>query len=379
MSNFLSISIDDLIALKSIKNTFGDDVLHTPNLDRLADMGVSFENAFAQVALCNPSRASILSSQRPEKTGIHANLAVWYESIDPAETLPVLLAENGYETSVLGKVYHGYVGTLKTVPGLENVGLFADKTGWNGSEHPFRSGVLSIAEEEHGDYINTSAAIDRIEAWGDSGNNAVFLGLYRPHKDWTVPQFYFDLYPLDEITLPLHAADDRQDLPAYVQSLLSDWIHEDILEADVWKPEVQAYFASISFADAQIGRVLDALEQGGHLADTTIMLWSDHGYHLGDKEKWHKFTLWEEAARAPLMIYDPEATVAGVKIKTPVELLDILPTAVDLLGVTPSWETQGKSLTDMLDGSTPDAAGQAITTWYGSASLRTNDYRYIRY
>ncbi|MCV6595561.1 MAG: sulfatase-like hydrolase/transferase, partial [Mangrovicoccus sp.] len=375
--NFLSISVDDLISYQAFKNHFGGQ-LHTPNIDRLMESGTNFDNAFSQVAKCNPSRTSILSGQRPEETGVHDNNVVWHENVAVSDTLPYILAVNGFDTDVIGKVYHKPADEL---PGAAKLPFDAstDKSLWQAAPGPFKTGAISQPEEEHGDYINTSTAIEAIENWQPGEQNAVFLGIFRPHGPYSAPQEYFDLYPLDEIKLPETMENDLDDVPEFMQGLVVDWYHQKILTADYWKEVLQSYFACVSFADAQVGRVLDALEATGMDEETLVMLWSDHGYHLGDKEHWHKFTLWEESARAPLVIRDPSSDVSGRNVETPVELLDIMPTALDLLGVAPPKELAGKSLRDFIEAESYPQEGTAYTTMYGSLSIRTNTHRLTIY
>jgi serralysin len=378
VKNFLSISVDDLIAFQTLRNMFGETLV-TPNLDRLTAMGISFENAFAQVAICNPSRASILSGMRPDATRVHDNNDLWHESVSPDVTLPVLLANAGYDTTVIGKVYHQAASQLSGV--IDEAEMISSQDGWNGTQQPFRSGPLEnegMSGEEHGDYLNTSSAIERIEAWGDE-NEALFLGIYRPHQDWTVPQEYFDLYDRNEIALPLQPYDDVDDLPAYIRGIINDTYHNRVLAADYWVDLLHAYFASVSYADAQVGRVLDALEATGQIDNTVIALWSDHGYHLGDKTHWHKFTLWDEAGRAPLILVDPEMTTTGIVETSVVEMLDMFPTVFDMLDLPIPEQAEGDSLVSYWTDDADPEPGIAVTTQYGSISLRSDDHRYIRY
>ncbi|ETX16716.1 hypothetical protein OCH239_01240 [Roseivivax halodurans JCM 10272] len=375
--NFVSISLDDLVAFQSFKAHYAG-ILHTPNIERLSTLGSSFDNAFSQVAKCNPSRTSVLTGQRPEQTGVLDNNVNWYDLVDVTKTLPHVLADSGFATTVLGKVYHN----SDIIPGAENFPftLAADKSYWNGGfGSTFDSGVLEVPEELHGDYINTTDAIEVVEGWAPGEDNALFLGIYRPHSTHAVPQEYFDLYPLEDIEVPFTVEDDLDDVPAFMRDLVQEWYHSDITDAGYWAKKIQAYFASVSFADAQLGRLLDSLEAQGVMDETVIMMWSDHGYHLGEKDAWHKFTLWEEAARAPLVIYDPNASGANRVVDTPVELLDIMPTALDLLGLDTGLQLDGRSLSAFLNGDDPGQSGQAFTSMYGSLSLRTNDYRLTVY
>nr|WP_232846819.1 sulfatase-like hydrolase/transferase [Devosia beringensis] len=205
------------------------------------------------------------------------------------------------------------------------------------------------------------------------------MGIFKPHSNWIVPQEYFDLYPLAQMALPLVLDNDRDDIPAYVDSIIGQNAQNTLEAAGEWPAAVQSYFASISFADAMVGRMLDAIEETGHSHDTAVMLWSDHGYHLGDKDTWHKFTLWEEAGRAPLIIKVPGNPNAGQVVSQPVELVDIAPTMLELAGVTATHEMSGRSLLPFVEDTSHVDGGVAITTMFGAASIRTEEMRYIRY
>lgn len=194
-----------------------------------------------------------------------------------------------------------------------------------------------------------------------------------------MPQTYFDLCDRDAIALPLHPANDVSDLPPYIQGIVNDWFHDQVVAADAWVDLLHAYFASISFADAQLGRVLDALEATGQIDNTVIALWSDHGYHLGDKTNWHKFTLWDEAGRAPLILVDPDMPQQGQVVEEVVELLDLFPTVFDMLDLPPRPEAEGQSLVPYWESPETVTDRAAITTMYGSLSIRTDFARYIRY
>ena len=371
--NILSISVDDLNAYATLKSLYGS-TLHTPNMDRLAEAGTVFENAFAQVALCNPSRTSILSGQYPSETGVHANTRQWYDSIDPALTLPALLKDAGNEVGIFGKVFH--------VRHFESEPVVADRVqnvrdGFNIGETPF-IGTFEGRPEAHGDYVNTSAAIDMLESVTPGDPFAIVLGIYRPHMDWVVPPEYFEMYDLDTITRPWGDVVDETQIPAFIRSLRNG--SPDVLSGAPefgWQEAIRGYLASISFADAQIGRMLDALDASPHAQDTAVVLWSDHGYHLGDHNVWHKFTLWEEAARAPLIVSVP-GMEAG-RVSAPVELVDIFPTVMQLAGLDVPDFASGRSLLPFLEDPAYVDGKPAITTMYGSVAMRTEQYRMIRY
>ena len=248
------------------------------------------------------------------------------------------------------------------------------------TDNPFFVEEFDGGDLKFRDYKNTSSAINFLNDFDGAVSQNFFLGvgIYKPHTDWVVPKEYFDLYPLSEIKLPTFIEDDLSDVPVFMKDLVNNF-HDQVLAADKWAEIVQGYLASVSFADAMIGRVLDALKDNGLEDDTTIVLWSDHGYHLGDKEKWHKFTLWEEAARAPLIIVDPEVGEAGQKVDQVVELLDIFPTVLDLAGVAPASWAEGDSLVSLMKDVDAPWENVAVTQMYGSFSVRTDGHRYIRY
>jgi arylsulfatase A-like enzyme/Ca2+-binding RTX toxin-like protein len=375
--NFLSITVDDMNAFAFVKEIY-PGVVHTPNIDRLMAMGTTFENAFAQIAVCGASRASALSGLNPGLTGVHWNYDLWQDHLDASATFPAVLKDHGYQTTIIGKVFHN----IDIDPSV--VDVVADRTFSSGEEGRYNdAGLLETrpmpeGDGAHGDFLNTSEAIRVLNEAG-SDPFALFLGLSKPHVGWVVPQEYFDLYPLAQIELPFVLDGDIADIPPFMQQLVEDDQHAEILDAGFWKGALQGYFASISFADAMLGRVLDTLEANGQLDDTAILMWTDHGFHLGDKDHWHKFTLWDEAARAPFVLALPGGGDDGARVEQVVELVDMMPTVLDLLGIPAPDGLSGRSLRPFLEDPALLDGGVAITTMYGSAAIRTNDYRYIRY
>ena len=385
--NFLTIAVDDLNAFATFKALY-PGTLHTPNIDRLMAEGVTFQNAFAQVALCNPSRASILTGQYPSETGVHGNSQLWTDYVDVAETLPAIMKAQGYQTGIFGKIFHSPLDWLPE----DHQQMLCDAFARSGDYLVVDSeadidmaggmvqyGPLDIEDSEHGDYINTQSAIDYLASVSPTQPFNVFVGIFRPHANWMVPQEYFDLYPIESIQLPTHLPGDRLDMPAYVQEVINSSQAVKVREAEQWEEALQAYFASVSFADAMVGRMLDAVEASGHADDTAIVLWSDHGYHLGDKDIWHKFTLWEEAGRAPLIFKLPGGPHAGEVVTQPVELVDIAPTMLDLAGLPRAESFSGTSLVPFLENTGHTSGLAATTTMFGSTSIRTDTMRYIRY
>ena len=252
----------------------------------------------------------------------------------------------------------------------------------------FNYEILDGSEELLRDYKQATHAIDAINrlAKDEAGPFFLALGVSKPHIDWVVPQKYYDLYTLTgeegkiQVELPATFPDDLSDVPQFMRDQIKP-LHEEVLEAGVWKEMIHAYLATISFADAMIGRVLNALDESGLAENTAIVLWSDHGYHLGDKETWGKFTLWEETARAPLIVVDPDVEVPadGQRVDQVVELLDIFPTILELAGVAPAPWAEGDSLVPLLDDPAADWDNVAVTQMFGSFSVRTDRYRYTRY
>ena len=211
----------------------------------------------------------------------------------------------------------------------------------------------------------------------------VFLsvGIYRPHVPWYVPQKYFDRFPLDEIQLPRHLPDDLDDLPAAGQAMAKRHWHKWITENGQWNKAVQGYLASLSFADDMVGELLDALDNGPMVGDMLIVFWGDHGYHLGEKENWEKFALWEDTTHVPLIIIDPRRTKPGTRCESPVSLLDLYPTLVELCGLEPPPQTlEGRSLAKRLAEPNAKTRRVAVTTQgKGNHAVRSSRYRYIRY
>jgi Ca2+-binding RTX toxin-like protein len=317
----------------------------------------------------------------PADTGVFDNNVDWVNGISPSDTLPAVLRNAGYYTVNSGKILH----EPQNVPADIQKLLFDDyfalpNTSGDTTENIFDFEVYDGDQSDLMDYKISSHAINFLNSVNAETEQPYFLsmGIRKPHIDWVVPKEYFDLYPLSDIVLPNHVDGDLLDIPSFMRNRVGAF-HEDVLDAGVWAEMVQGYLASISFADAMIGRVLDTLEANNLQDDTTIVLWSDHGVHLGDKGKWGKFTLWEEAARAPLIIVDPDVGGPGQVVDQVVEFVDIFPTILELSGVAPAPWADGKSLVPLLDDPNAPWDNMAVTEMFGSFSLRTDSYRYIQY
>jgi arylsulfatase A-like enzyme len=242
-------------------------------------------------------------------------------------------------------------------------------------------GSLDLAEADYDDARTVDYAIDFLRSEHES---PFFLacGTFRPHLPWYVPKKYFELYPLDEIKLPTVREDDLDDIPAEGQALSqsrrSDF--DTIKAAHHWKQAVQAYLASISFADAQVGRLIAALDASGLADRTIVVLWSDHGWHLGEKNHWHKMTLWEEATRVPLIVVAPGVTTPGSRCASPASLIDVFPTLNELCGLPALDDLDGESLVPLLrDPNARRSEPVVIQYKRGQCAVRSVDHRYIRY
>lgn len=343
--NVLFIAIDDLNTSPAAFK--GESSLPTPNIDRLAGMGVLFSNAHCAAPACNPSRTSVMTGLAPSTSGVYMNSQDWRESTRLAShtTLPEHFKNMGYETLGGGKLYHaaslsewGYTGYLDPEPWdeyfpskerqmpqeilPERVPMHGNKNFYGGR---FDWAALDIEADEMADA--------QVVAWAEQQlsrkhEKSLFLGvgIYRPHIPWYTPKSYFDRYPLDELILPDILENDLDDVPKAGQKMAKREWHKWLLENNQWESYVRAYYASVSFTDDMIGRLLDALENGPMADNTVVVLWSDHGYHLGQKEHWEKFALWEQTTRIPLIVAAPGRFKAGRICKEAVSLLDIYPT-----------------------------------------------------
>jgi arylsulfatase A-like enzyme len=391
--NVLFIAIDDLNDW--IGKLEGHPQTATPNIDRLADRGVLFANAHCAAPACNPSRASLMTSIAPYRSGVYLNSQPWKPVLRDKVTLSQHFMQQGYRSIGSGKIYHGgfpdpeswdeyWPSQTKNRPGdprpeAESV------SGLNMSH--FDWGPVEVDDAEMGDTQVVDWVIGQLQAQQDK---PLFLacGIFRPHLPWYVPTKYFDQFPIDNIQLPVHRDDDLDDIPqAGVKMAGPSRDHAAVLKHKQWHAAVQGYLASISYTDGQVGRLLDALDTSPAAKNTIVVLWTDHGWHLGEKKHWRKFALWEEATRTPLIFVAPPGcpglpagTTSGTRVNKPVSLLDIYPTLLDLCGLPARDGLSGQSLVPLM--ADPDAKWErpAITT-HGrlNHTVRSERYRYIRY
>tara|TARA_R110002111_G_scaffold256015_1_gene322669 strand:+ start:4364 stop:5821 length:1458 start_codon:yes stop_codon:yes gene_type:complete len=381
--NVLFIAVDDLNDW--IGCLGGHPDCKTPNIDRLASRGVLFTNAHCAAPACNPSRAALMTGIRPSNSGVYLNSQPWRPVMPNAVTLPQHFRDHGYQAVGSGKIFHG---------GYNDLSSWDDYLKQTGDPKPTPAvlndphsragtiiwGVLDAEDREMSDYKMASYAIDYL---GKQHQKPFFLacGIYRPHMPWQVPRKYYDMYPLDKIQLPQVLENDLDDVPAAgVRMAKPGGDHAKILKTDNWRQSVQAYLASIAFADVQVGRVLDALDASSYAKNTIVVLWGDHGWHLGEKHHWRKFSLWEEATRAPLMMVVPGVTEAGSRCNQAVDFMNIYPTLCELCSLPVGKHLDGISLTPLMKDPAMKWDRPALTT-HGrlNHAVRSNQYRLIRY
>lgn len=378
--NVLFLPVDDL---NDWLGCLGNTQVHTPNLDRLAADGQLFTNAHCAAPSCNPSRTAVLLGRAPFQTGVYTNGQPPNANVPELMSLPQHFRQSGYLVAGGGKVYHDFEGFNRLADWDEWYSWEAQMTPeemqlWN--VRVFDWIALETADEAQPDYKVASWAASFLE---QPHERPFFLaaGIFRPHLPWYVPAEYFAQYPLDALKLPLVPADDLEDVPrAGRQMAAQNSPHAKLVEDGKWPAAVQGYLASIAFADRQVGRILDALEQGPNARNTIVVVWGDHGYHLGEKEHWHKFTLWERSTHVPLIVRAPGLTRAGVRCAATVGLIDLYPTLDELCGLAPVVGLAGRSLAPLLVD--PDASWPypVLTTYKpGNHSVRLDNWHLIQY
>ena len=377
--NVLLISVDDLNDW--IQPLGGHPQAETPNLNKLAARGVTFSRAYCQAPSCNPSRSSLMTGLRPSTTGIYGNGEVWRRALPDAVTLPQHFMLHGYEVLGGGKTFHG--------PQNEAASWEAYFQ-FKGFLHPPTKPANGIPKTGHFDWGGLEVDADETEdsklaAWAErylsqSHSRPFFLavGFYRPHLPWYAPREHFERFPANSMELPPTMVGDTEDVPTSALRSFRD--HENVTSHGQWQKAVAGYLACINYADANVGRVLRALEDGPNAGNTIIVVWSDHGWQLGEKKQWRKFTLWERSARVVMMMAGPGVPARNRTSNRTVELLDLYPTLVDLCGLPKRPELEGRSLRPLL--ADPDAAWDkpAITSrGPNSMTVRTERWRYSRY
>jgi arylsulfatase A-like enzyme len=399
--NVLFIAMDDLNDWIGCMG--GHPQALTPHLDRLAASGMLFDNAYCPAASCNPSRTAIFSGLPPHRSGLYRNQQTMREVMPEAELLPRYFSKHGYWAAGSGKLLHYVIDPQSWDD------YFPDKAKDNPFPRTFypkqrpvnlpRAGdwqyvetdwaALEVSDEQFGgDWLVTKWIGEQLKREQDK---PLFLacGIYRPHEPWFVPKQYFEPFPLDSIQLPPgYKADDLDDVPAEGQRIARNRYFAHIQEQKQWKQGIQAYLAAIYFADAMLGRVLDALEKSPLRDNTIVVLWSDHGWHLGEKEHWQKFTGWRACARVPLIIRVPkgapglpEGTKAGAVCHRPVSLVDLFSTLTELCGLPEKAGIEQRSLVPLLRDPQAEWAHAALTHLDRpqNYAVSTERWRYLHY
>lgn len=397
--NVLFISVDDM---NNDLGCYGHPQVKSPNIDRLAQQGVKFERAYCQFPLCSPSRSSVMTGLRPDTTRVFDLQYHFRQGLPEVVTLPQLFIKNGYHTARVGKIYHygnpGQIGTsglddpaswqeFYNPAGRDRTVLEQDVIRYTGKPGQGLGAAMAWLDDKQGkdaDHTDGKVAAQAVQLLEKHKDQPFFLavGFYRPHCPWIAPGKYFAPYSLDRISLPPIAEGYKETVPPAALVSGNPWPYKGVTP-DEARQCTLAYYAAISFVDAQIGQVLDALDRLGLRENTLIVFWSDHGYHLGEHGLWFKQSCFEESARVPMIIVPPGGKNAGKVCPRPVELVDLYPTIADLAGLEAPGDLQGASLRPLLEN--PSAAWErpAFTQVQRGAipghSVRTERWRYTEW
>ncbi|MBT7465741.1 MAG: sulfatase [Bacteroidetes bacterium] len=411
--NILFIAVDDLNDWAGFLSGNTGMKIHTPNIDRLAESSMIFTNAHTPAPACAPARTAILTGVHHARSG--AENIYWgdgpkwreFDGLEDVLTMEQFFKEQGYKTLGAGKIYHSqappwsptsqaepdnwdfyfpspYISHPYQFRAPKDV-IYPDdvdnKTRPGGEDGWWTWGPIPIPDEKMADYHVVDWARYQLKQEHDK---PFFLavGTWKPHDPWEVPQKYFDMYPLENIVLPDCKKDDLKDAFDHGRR----WIHNWVVENKQWKKVIQAYAASITFSDAMVGRLLDTFDNSSYADNTIVILWSDHGMHMGEKENIEKFTLWERSTRVPLIISAPGMTQAGTVCDQAVSLMDLYPTLVELAGFEKPTHLDGNSLLPQINN--PNTKTSPVISSYKfdwakepivGHAVRSARYRYIYY
>lgn len=413
--NVLFIAIDDLNDWIGCLDTHPQ--VATPHMDALASRGVLFTEAHCPAPVCGPCRAAVLSGLGPTTTGIYSNNANWNKRLPGVDSLPAYLRKHGYRTLGAGKIFHGdHDGSFDLYApspahpwpkqALQNShqkpsfewkiegqtirfprnSMPADRHWQN--KHSFDWGPVDRPDEEFRDAQNTRWSIEQL---GKEHDGPLFLGMgfHLPHQPLFAPKRFHDQYPPEEVQLPPVIDGDLDDLSRsgrdYALIPTTSGTHASVVKYDQWEEAVSSYLATVSFVDELLGKLIEALDRGPHAGNTWIVLWSDHGWHLGEKQHWGKATGWYRATRVPLMIVPPRDSPpvgfqAGQPCDHPVNLLDLFQTITDMTGLPAKDGVEGRSLLPLVSDPGADWDDHTVTTFgRGNHAITTKRWRYIRY
>ena len=417
--NILVISLDDMNDW--IGPMGGHPQAQTPNLDSFAEEAVTFRRAYTVSPSCNPSRTAMFSGKAPWVTGLYENRQTWRHVVGDELMMPEYFREAGYWVAGAGKIYHGnmpdprgwddyFPSPVKHMPDYwlpvrdEDTGETSFALTDNEIREDSPKGVtftmppfegmyvafdfepLPVSTEQTGDYTSVQWISDQFRREHDK---PFFLaaGIYRPHLPWYVPQEYFDKFPLEEVELPALLESDLDDVPEEGQRVARNRYHEHVMEAGLWEEAVQGYLAAISYSDALVGKLLADLDASPYADNTIVVIFSDHGWQLGEKEHWRKFALWEDVLNTVLMVRVPEGVPGlpagnysgGVSDRN-VSLMDVFPMLTELAGIAPKPGISGRSIVPLLRDPSAEWDHPVVSVYGdGHYSVIRGDWHYIRY
>ncbi len=412
--NVLFIAVDDLNDWVGVLE--GHPQAKTPNLDKLLERGTYFSNAHCSAPVCNTSRHSLMTGLHPSTTGWYGTTGLstirdsYQETLNGRLPMPTHFRKNGYTTLAAGKLFHKGVqdfdypywditrpakyGFRKTAFNKSKFAPYPKDGGAFHKKYPKKISGKSLCWEalEPSNIPPDGMPDEQIADWAVSQLQGDFdkpffmaVGFLRPHVPYTAPKRFFDLYALDDIHMPVVPENEFSDIPLYGKAMaygtLPEGDHQEVLDISptYWKELVRAYLACISFVDGQVGRVLDALDQSAYGENTVIVLWSDHGQHLGEKKHWRKQCLWEEATRVPLFFSYPGMKTKNQICDRPVSLMDMFPTLSALCNL-PEQDLDGVNIKALIDNPQAERGKPVLTTrYYRNHSVRSQDWRYIQY
>ncbi|REK19549.1 MAG: DUF4976 domain-containing protein [Planctomycetota bacterium] len=391
--NVLFLIADDLNCDLSC---YGHRMVKSPNIDRLAARGVRFERAYCQFPLCGPSRASFMCGLYPDQTLVRTNAIRVRQHLPNVVTMGQMFRNHNYLPARVGKIYHYGVPRNIGTDGHDDPATWDRVVNPRGRDKDEESQIFSLVPGQFGgtlswmaadgtdleqtDGIGATAAIEMLEEFGETGQPFFLaVGFYRPHTPYVAPKKYFAMYPREEIVVPTVPEGYLDTIPKAARSTVTAKKANVNLSDDLARQAIQAYYASITFMDAQVGRVLDALERAGLADNTVVLMTSDHGYHMGEHGHYQKQTLFENAARVPLIISVPGMKASGQSTEALAEMTDFFPTLAEVCGLYPPSHLSGVSLASVLDDASARPRNGALTQHQLGYTLRTDRYRYTEW
>ena len=387
--NVLFIIVDDL---NCDLGTYGNSIVNTPNIDRLASRGVLFNNAHAQYPWCGPSRASLMTGMYTNQTKITNNNMNLRSSVPDVITIGQRFRQQGYQSVRIGKIFHYDVPSAIGTSGNDDIYSWDQTVNPYGRDKIEEYKVNTLTERKYGgtlswlaaegtdneqtDGIAASEAIKKLDNFANSQTPFFLaLGFFRPHTPFVAPKKYFEFYDQEKIDIPEISSDYLSTLPEPAVKSIRSQKNQINIDKKLAQEIKEAYYATISFVDAQVGRVLDYLETSGLDKNTVVVLTSDHGFHMGEHGHWQKQTLFEKSTRIPLIISTPNELNKGGVTNSPVELIDIYPTLMDLTDIKVPNHVVGKSLKPIMNNLNAKVRKSSLTRWRNGYSIKTNRYR----